>query len=417
MNINKFYSSPFNSIIAGFALHAFGNLINGILGSQIVLAILCTIGWYFIIKGFVNIKKNFQLSGIEAIIYYLYVSICIVMIIRGYLIDYGYQWISLKGFINYHLFSPTYILPYIMPLIAYVPIRYYNFKSFISISTHFAFLTLFLFIIFAPKILSESIQIVAGFNGENGYGRQIAAFYICFGFSTLCMLYIKKKIWIINMIALLASLLIYLIGARRGSSLITACLLVYNIFVYINYTDGIKKYSLIIISIISLLIGIIIFNHSSAFSYIRQRGLEDSRSAVDEALLSQMSTSEKIFGKGLNGRYYFPVIEDDITNPWKGWRFGSETGYYNIVLKGGYLMAWCYILLLLIPALKGIFNSHNLLCKSGGFYIILSLLELYPFGWLSFNMKFLIIWMLIVLLNNQKIRNMKNQDIYYNFFK
>ena len=51
-------------------------------------------------------------------------------------------------------------------------------------------------------------------------------------------------------------------------------------------------------------------------------------------------------------------------------------------------MAFTYILLLIYPALVGIFKSKNILCKALGFYIILSLIELYPFGWLAFNIKY-----------------------------
>lgn len=58
--------------------------------------------------------------------------------------------------------------------------------------------------------------------------------------------------------------------------------------------------------------------------------MEDTRSGVDEALLNQMSDTELFFGKGLNGRYFYPLSNEDHLN---GWRYGSETGFYNIVLK------------------------------------------------------------------------------------
>ena len=89
----------------------------------------------------------------------------------------------------------------------------------------------------------------------------------------------------------------------------------------------------------------------------------------------------------------------------------SETGYYNLVLKGGYLLAWTYILLLLYPALLGIFKSRNTLCKALGFIILLSLVELYPFGHLTFNLKFLVIWMGIAMLMSPEVRNMDDNEI------
>ena len=139
---------------------------------------------------------------------------------------------------------------------------------------------------------------------------------------------------------------------------------------------------------------------------------EDTRTAVDQALLNSMSNIEKIFGKGLNGRYFYQIGQ--FSN---GWRYGSETGFYTIVLRGGYLMAFTYILLLGIPALQGIFNSKNVLCKGGGCYIIISLLDLYPFGALSFSLNFFIIWLLLVLVQRKEVRRMNDIQIYQLFFR
>lgn len=62
--------------------------------------------------------------------------------------------------------------------------------------------------------------------------------------------------------------------------------------------------------------------------------MEDTRSGVDKALLQQMSDIELIFGKGLNGRYYYPLSNDDYLG---GWRYASETGFYTLILKGDIL--------------------------------------------------------------------------------
>lgn len=130
-------------------------------------------------------------------------------------------------------------------------------------------------------------------------------------------------------------------------------------------------------------------------------------------MLRQMSDMEMIFGKGLNGRYYCPLSEDDYLN---GWRYGIETGFYNLVLKGGYLLAFTYILLLLIPAIKGIFKSKNWFTRIGGFYILFSLLSLIPFGILSFDVQFLYIWMMVSVCMNQQIRRMSDSEIKQQFF-
>lgn len=336
------------------------------------------------------------------------------MIIRGYLIDYNYQWISLQGLINYHLFFPYYILPYFVPLIIFVPYKYYDFRLFIKYSIIISITCIITFIIYYQDIIRSSTLQALGLGGEYGFGATFAEMYIPVAFAVLCKKYIYTKYWLINSIGLLTSLITFAIAARRGSSAIVTCLFIFNLYFWIKSMKFKNKIRVIAISTIIIVGLLYIFLTSDSFTYIHQRGLEDTRSEVDKALLSQMNETELFFGKGLNGRYYFPLMEDDFLN---GWRYGSETGFYNIVLKGGYLMAFTYILLLIYPALVGIFKSKNILCKALGFYIILSLIELYPFGWLAFNIKYLIIWIGVVLCYNKKIRALNDKQIYIHFFR
>lgn len=413
MSLNKKYmTNPFNNIIIGFVFFALGQTVNMLLGNEYLLAILSLIGWYYLIKGYHKIsRKGLQIpfSGIYRFLFYFYIIQCVIMIIRGYLIDYNYQWISLQGFINFHLFSPFYILPYLMPLTVFIPHRYYNLALFIKYSRIFAILLIVIFLFQYNRILQASLLSSRGFvEGNYGVGGNFIDIYIPFAFAVLCKTYISKQIWYINCIGLATALLITLLAARRGGSAVLCLLFLFNFFVLIKSIKGIKKISYSILFAGIILCSIFYFFHSNKFSYIRERGMEDTRTGVDEALLNQMSESELIWGKGLNGRYYYPLYEDDYLN---GWRYGSETGFYNILLKGGYLMAITYILLLLYPAILGIFKSKNLLSKGFGFYILLSLIELYPFGWLSFNIKFLIIWIGIALCSSPRFRKLNDSQI------
>lgn len=409
---------PFNQIILGFVFFALGNTFNIVSKNEYLFAASGLIGWYYIIKGYYKIAtKGIRnpFSGVYKYLFYFYIAQCIVMIIRGYLIDYNYQWISIQGLINYHLFSPFYILPYIMPLIVLIPYRYYNLGLFIKYSHLFAIIFIIIFFFQFNQILQASLLASQGITENNyGFGGNYIDIYIPFAFAILCKRYIPNKLWYINCIGLIVALLITLVAARRGASIILCILFLFNIFILIKSQKGIRKFNYIMIFTGIIICSVFYFLHSKNFTYIRQRGVEDTRSGVDEALLNQMSKTELIFGKGLNGRYYYPLYDDDYLN---GWRYGTETGFYNIVLKGGYLMVFTYILLLSYPALLGLFKSNNLLSKSLGLYILLSLLELYPFGWLSFNMKFLIIWMGVALCISSKFRNLNDLQIKRLFFR
>lgn len=302
-----------------------------------------------------------------------------------------------------------------MPLIILIPVRYYNLKILVKYSVLISIITLVLFLVFNQEIIASSGRQAAGLgqNDDYGLGSFIAQFYANIAIIVLLRKYTTSKIWLLNSLALLISIAINLISARRGSVVILTSLFLFNMYFYI-LTIRVKFR---IISIISILVFMIacttyFYDHKS-LTFIKNRGLEDTRSGVDKALLNQMTTTDFIWGKGLNGRYYYPLLEDDYL---KGWRYGSETGFYSIILRGGYLMAILYIFLLAYPAYLGIFKSKNLFCKAIGFYITLSLIELYPFGLLSFNLKFMIIWMGVSFCYANKIRNLSDYQIKKYYF-
>lgn len=408
----------FSNIVIGLFLHLLGILIGRLFNNQLVQIPFTILCWFYIIKGFTRYKTKLQypFNGVYKILFNLYIFLTLIIIIRGYTIDYNYQWISFLGMLNFHIQDQYYILPYLIPLIVFYPINRYNFNSLQRISLIISLITILLFSIFYKEILASSIRQSKGMGleGDYSFGSFIPQFYISISFIVLLKKYINTKIFIINCIALILALIINLIAARRGSTAILSLLFIFNL--YFLYKSVNAKYKLIVIftSIILICISINYFETNTAFDFIKDRGLEDNRSNIDEALLSQMNNFELIFGKGLNGRYYYPIFEDDYLN---GWRYASETGFFLLVLRGGYLYAIIYILVLLYPALKGIFYSKNILCKALGFYILLSLLELYPFGWPAFNLKFLIIWIGVRMCYSNKIRSLSDKKIKEYFFQ
>lgn len=106
--------TPFDKIVTGFFFHLLGQVVVSVTGNQILQALICTVGWLFIIKGIFQIglsRFRMPFTGLYKYLFLLYILLCIIMIMRGYTIDYNYQWISIQGLINYHFFSPLYILP------------------------------------------------------------------------------------------------------------------------------------------------------------------------------------------------------------------------------------------------------------------------------------------------------------------
>lgn len=414
----RFYNKkePFSYIIFGFSLWLLAELLAALFETQIPEAFVKSIGWYYILKGFLksyNGKCPFR--GFYKFMFMFYLLLCAIMIARGYMIDYPYQWISTQGMINYHFFQIYYILPYLITLIVFIPVEKYNFSWIIRNAKWLSLILLAIFILFLPKIILSAQMEARGIGDESTrhFGTGFVLVFALMSFIVLFKKYTPTKIWWLYTVVLIMTLLIYAIAGRRGSSVTLSTLLFFNFYFFIKSRR--KNRWIGYLTLIGLVIGCVyLYFSSSLFDFIQQRGLEDTRSRVDESLLSQMSESELIFGKGLNGRYYHPLRMDDYL---LGWRYGTETGFYNIVLKGGYLMAFIYVYLLFIPALKGLFKSKNMFCKAGGFYILLSLWELYPFGWLSFSLKFLAIWMFVVCCQSKRIRQLNDEQIKVLFFR
>lgn len=407
--------SPFSYVVWGILLHSLGKVFLNITQMQLIYAATCCFGWYYIFRGFYLARHHlsFQLPRKHLRLLFLYLILCIIMIVRGYLIDYPYQWFTTQGLINFHLFNPTYILPYLMPLFLLWPISDYDFRPIVKASVVISIIVIVCFFLFYDKILASSVKQALGTlqsteDSAETY-RYYGQIYINVSLVALCRKYVSSKVWLINIIALLFTLLINMMAARRGNSATTGALLLFNIYFYIKSLNRYYKVLTTIITVVMVSGAVYLASDFSGFGYLKKRGMQDSRSKVDEALMSQMNDVQLWVGKGLNGRYHFDLHQS--YDRFNGWRYVSETGYYNLVLKGGYLLAWTYILLLLYPALLGIFKSRNTLCKALGFIILLSLVELYPFGHLTFNLKFLVIWMGVAMLMSPEVRNMDDNEI------
>lgn len=295
-----------------------------------------------------------------------------------------------------------------MPLIVFIPYKYINLNLFIKLATILAIIGTITSLIFYQDIVASSLKQAKGTGGTYGFGTSYADIYVPMAFAVLCKKYISNKIWLINSVGLVFSLLIFLISARRGAAVVLLVLFLFNIYIYVKSLNFTQRFFAIFLSVILIFCAVTYYKSSNTFTFLKERGMEDTRSGVDKALLQQMSDIELIFGKGLNGRYYYPLSNDDYLG---GWRYASETGFYTLILKGGYIMAALHILLLIYPALLGLFYSNNILSKAFGLYIILSIFELYPFGWLTFNMKFLIIWIGVSLCYNKKFRSINDKSI------
>lgn len=410
---------PFHGIVIGVALFTLGSTLTHLIHYEEFKVLLCTSGWLFIIANLYRIKSFcIPFSGTQRFLFNLFLFLAIIMIFRGYTIDYQYPWFNWRGAINLHLFSPIYILPYALPLFILIGIQRFEFKTLAKLNVLFNFLFIPFFLLNIRSIYSLGSASSAGMlPGEEDtiLAEATVGFFFETGFFLLCKDFLSKNQWRFNLAIWILATLTLAVGARRGALLMSLLLGLSAAILYIQSFKGTRKiFSMIGVIIVALtLIGLYFYAENTLFAFLNDRGTEDTRSGVDIELLSQMNTFELWFGKGLNGRYYMQLFEE---NSYGGWRYGSETGFYTLVLKGGYVFAIVYILVLLIPALKGIFISNNSFTKALGLYIVLRIIELYPWGWPMFDIKHLIVWIGVAFCWNPVIRKMNNTEIKKYFF-
>jgi hypothetical protein len=220
----------------------------------------------------------------------------------------------------------------------------------------------------------------------------------------------KRKLFAAGVVIL--TLLWSIYKGRRGLSSIFLMTLIIAYFLYLIHTK--KKVIIIYLSILFFTIGLFYASHlyhinqNELFGFIVQRGDEDTRTGVELLFYDDMKTKDWIIGRGINGEYFCPDIEENqLTN----YRSYIETGYLQTILKGGLISLGLYLLIAVPAFILGIFYSRNLLAKAAGLWIFIGILSSYPTSVESFNLQFLLIWISIGICYSKEIRKLSDNTI------
>ena len=245
----------------------------------------------------------------------------------------------------------------------------------------------------------------------------------CISFLYLYFPYIKNKRFLSLIIfgTVLMLILVYINGER---ALFLSILFSLFSFIGIKYIKSkyILKTSIILIIVISCLILIYgLYYKVSIFEVIKLYFSDDNDIAVDSRTFLYFEFSEDffrhnswLFGKGILGSYYSETMDIAMSNgeysDFKN-RIGIETGFLQYILKGGLLYLISYMLLLIFAIFNAFKYSKNDFLKiaalilAGRFFI--STISEYP----CFDLKNIIIWILIGLCINKKTLNLSNKDV------
>lgn len=311
-----------------------------------------------------------------------------------------------SSFIKTYMREPYYFLHFFIPLIILLPPNffadYFARWSFRLVVLFFILFIPFSFWIFNYQTFSEQFVWVLGVGG---------------GFIIMNYVYFPNKIRITSFIVVMLSLFISTYMARRNIMLTFSGYLFASVGGYFAFTpiSGIIKKMVLSLLLIILSIGGYLFFLSvqnSLFSGISDRALVNSREEILISYFEDMSETDWIIGKGMDGTYYAPTVDEETPfGTDEDYRFLIEGGYLQVILKGG-IVNLILILLIAIPAIrKGLFQSNNLFAKSSAMLVFLWLIDMFPWGMPAFDLRYLLFWFSIGVCYNSELRLFSDDEI------
>jgi hypothetical protein len=334
------------------------------------------------------------------VVFTIYILYSLTIIPRGFKTDFN----SLK---NMFLDVTFGIFPYLVPLVLLLPRNIAGYKNIFKVLVIFGVffigcIVLFYDIVHDPDWYNiQSLLFI-----ENFFG--LLALPV--GFILFTFYYHDNKKKLFALAVLFTALFFLIFRARRGSIFMCGSTVLAAGVVYLIHT---KKKALIIGVTILFAAFYFLFVTNiklpGMFTFLQSRSDEDTRTPVEQYMTASMTSKDWLIGKGINGKYYCPIVLD-INDP-SGNRGVIETGYLQIILKGG-ILSLGLLLLILIPAVYlGFFKSRNVLSKGAAMFILLWIVYLKPVIGVAFTMHYVLVWISVGICYSRKIGNLSDNDI------
>lgn len=396
MNIQNYKCSYI--LFIGLILYFMGNQYLQYFATDSICSMVSLIGISLIIIALLFYsKKQINLDQKAKVLFFCFIISNFLIIVYGF-VD--------SGFNIGKLFSAKRdVSNYLTPLLLFCFYRCFKLRPYIKICILSCILgVLFIIFNFKQLILTPAIETMGFYDNMivNMPNMPLLCITPCF----LLLLYkdtptkVKQFIFIISILALFCVLLS---GRRSASFTIIICYICYLLISMKN----IKMKILIIFCsfILFIFLPLLLDAFNDYFYFLVDRIGEDTRSGVEKDMVNDMDFFSWIFGRGLYGTYYSPTAIDYIH------RSMIETGYLNMILKGGIINLLLYVLLLIRTIYNGIFRSKNNLGIAFGYLALMHLILLYPGGHIIMNFEFCIVWFGIAFCNNVKLNNASNCEI------
>lgn len=363
---------------------------------------LQVIGLIFLVPSVAKLMQwNFD-SNYLKILYSIYICWLFTVIIRGFQFDFK--------FIKDMLFDARNgIFLYFVPLILLFPRNLIDYKKAFDVIVILGLAYIILTLLFLKDPLNPNLDNISNIRILENFSQDLS---LPSGLIILTYLYHSKKRILLALFVIIITFFLATVNARRGLMFMTLSILLVSCLIYVfSHKRKLFKiiFSLLLIPVIYFL-GITLYNEnrSGIFANITERIDENTRSEVEGYFFLDMNTQDLLLGRGVNGQYFCPEID---INSLTGYRNTIETGFLQIILKGGFISLGL-LLLIAIPAMfKGIFYSKNILSKAAGVWIFLFLIDSYPATIIAFTMHYLLVWLSVGICYSKEIRNIPESTI------
>lgn len=398
----KYISKENNSIIGPLIISLIGvsifNLLPVVLVNTANFSYVIVFGFtaLFLFQIIFYTSRN-KLSIRSNVLYIALLFWTIVVFLRGFSTDYD--------FLRSIFLSPYVFLPYTLPFV----VKYFSimdFKKILSFIFYINILYLLFLLLFFTRP-GNDITLSLGFVEEVNKYLAFPNFLMLFSFTKL-----SKKEKLLTIIVFFVGFLISVFTARRSLTWTFACAFV--LFMYLLYANNkrslLKQIQFLIILIFIGVTMYFVYNkyENSLFGNLMAKIDADTRGTVLRDFDRDMEVDDLIFGRGLNGSYLLRETGREISENYSSQRNIIEAGYLNLVLKGGYILLILLLIIYLISIYNGFFKSKNNYSKAFAAFIFLHILEAYPAGVLTFNIRFFLIWFCIAMCWDKQF--LKNTD-------
>ena len=372
--------------------------------------IIAIIAFVLFVNHIVMARKSYSFRNIDKdsrfVMFYLILWSLIIML-RG-IYDGGIM--SISNIAQYFTNAKN-IMPYLLPFVALYSYKKVDFRLLLKVSKWLTIaFVIYAIVNYKGLIMLNTVGLGHFTNsGINEYTTELFEFFSLLTSLIAPLVFflmkdiISRKDWKYAVINITTALLIAIIAGRRSSSFAYVLVFIASYFVVFR-----KSVSATINSILLVLIGVAFIYQTGLLDFFIAKIEDDSRSGVVENFYVDMDYYGWIFGRGALGTYYDPA---SLFEHIDGNRTEIETGYLNMILKGGIIYLVLYVIVLLKAFYKGYFKTNNDFTKAFACICLITCIELIPYGIQSFNLKYLIIWLGVGLCLNRQVRLMTNKEI------